>query len=367
MRIVYDYQIMLEQRYGGVSRCFCELAVRLKKMYRDKVSIVAIGSKNYYLEELMGHKAIDFGQSQFGYAVKDKFIRINQLIVKKSCAIGRVDILHSTWYSPYLLEIDNCKQVITIHDMIQEKIPEYKEGKNLVKLKRRLMEKADKIIAVSAHTKQDILELYPEIPEKKIEVVYNGGCIKFIPSTCKYQLPDKYILYVGARGNYKNFRNLVKAMKLLMEKYEDIFLICAGGGAFTPAEKRMMGNIYKKSRQINADDKDLAYLYHHAIEFIFPSKYEGFGIPIIEAFSCYCPVVLSNASCFPEIAGDAALYFEPDDVNDMMEKMERFIIEKELRDNYIAKGRRRARLFTWERNARKMHQIYLDMMALEKK
>ena len=362
MRILYDYQIMLEQKYGGVSRCFCELAVRHKKMYSDKVSIVAIGSKNYYLQELMGYKAVDFSQLPFGSEIKKKFVKVNQMVVKKLCDMGHVDILHSTWYDPYLLNISNCRQVITIHDMIQEKIPGYKADKNLIRLKRRLMEKADRIIAVSVHTKNDILELYPEIPADKIEVVYNGGCIQRIPSKCCYKLPDKYILYVGARGNYKNFRNFVKAVKILMKKYEDMFLICAGGGSFTDDEQRMLSSIRNRVLQINASDGELAYLYKHAIEFVFPSKYEGFGIPIVEAFSCCCPVVLSNASCFPEIAEDAALYFDPDDIGDMTEKMERFIADSALRRQFIKKGYSRSKLFTWERNAREVHQIYLNLL-----
>lgn len=362
MRILYDYQIMLEQKYGGISRCFCELAARNKKMYNDKVSIVAIGSKNYYLEELLGYKAIDFGQWPFASEIKKEFIKVNQMIVKKLCSRGRVDILHSTWYDPYLLNINNCRQVITIHDMIPEKIPGYKADRNFIRVKKRLMQKADKIIAVSAHTKKDILELYPEIQEDKIEVVHNGGCIQRIPLKCRYKLPDKYILYVGARGNYKNFRNFVKAVKVLMQKYEDIFLVCAGGGSFTEDEKRMLGNVVHRSFQFNADDGGLAYLYRHAVEFVFPSKYEGFGIPIVEAFSCCCPVVLGSASCFLEIAEDAALYFDSDNINDMTEKMELFIVDSAVRKQFAKKGYYRSKLFTWERNAREIHQIYQNMI-----
>ncbi len=143
-----------------------------------------------------------------------------------------------------------------------------------------------------------------------------------------------------------------------MQRYEDLSLVCVGGGTFTGRERNMLGDIRYRTMQINADDKDLAYLYRHAVEFVFPSKYEGFGIPVVEAFSCYCPVVLSNASCFPEIAKGAALYFDPDDAEDMAEKMERVIIDKTLRRQLIKKGYSRSKLFTWERNARRMHQIY---------
>ena len=358
MKILYDYQIMLEQKYGGISRCFCELMARYKKMYSDKVGIIAIGSQNYYLEKVMGYKALNFSQWWYEPGVKEKFVKINQIIISRLCKKGYVDILHSTWYDSYLLDINNCKQIITIHDMIQEKVPEYKADRKLIKIKRQLMEKADKIVTVSVHTKKDILEIYPEIPDNKIAVVYNGGCIQKIPKKCSLKLPEKYILYVGARGNYKNFDNFIKAVKIIMQRYEDLSLVCVGGGTFTGRERNMLGDIRYRTMQINADDKDLAYLYRHAVEFVFPSKYEGFGIPVVEAFSCYCPVVLSNASCFPEIAKGAALYFDPDDAEDMAEKMERVIIDKTLRRQLIKKGYSRSKLFTWERNARRMHQIY---------
>lgn len=365
MRILYDYQIMLEQKYGGISRCFCELASQYKKIYDDKVGIVAIGNKNYYLEELMGYKAIDLSQWWFGTEAKEKFVKINQMIVKKLCDKGYVDILHSTWYDSYLLDIENCRHVITIHDMIQEKILEYKADRRLIRLKKKLIEKADKVITVSVHTKNDILELYPEIPENKIAVVYNGGCIQKIPSKCNFELPDKYILYVGARQSYKNFNNFIKAIKIVMQRYDDLFLVCVGGNAFSGNERNMLKSIRNRILQVNADDKDLAYLYRHAVEFVFPSKYEGFGIPIVEAFSCYCPVVLSNASCFPEIAKDAALYFDPDDVEDMADKMERVIIDDTLRKRLIRKGYSRSKLFTWEKNAREMYQIYHSIDNIE--
>ena len=362
MRILYDYQIMLEQEYGGISRCFCELIAQHKKIYNDKVRVVAIGNRNYYFEELMGCKAIDFSRWWFGDEVKDRFVKANQMIVNKLCDTGHVDILHSTWYDPYLLSIRNCKQVITIHDMIQEKVPGYKADRKLIKLKRLLMERADQIIAVSAHTKKDIMELYPEIPGNKIDVAYNGGFIPHIPTKCSYKLPDRYILYVGSRGNYKNFRNFIKAVKVLMQKYEDLFLVCVGGGFFSVNEQSMLSNICNRTLQLSVDDQSLAYLFNHAIEFVFPSKYEGFGIPIVEAFSCHCPVVLSNTSCFPEVAKDAALYFDPDNIEDMAEKMERFIVDSALRRQFIKKGYLRGKLYKWEKNARRIHQIYLNVI-----
>ena len=360
MKVLYDYQIMLSQKYGGVSRGFCEVASRLQKEYLDDIFFIADGSQNYYLEELFGITAIS-EKNSFGM---DDYKKSNQKRTIENCRSGKYDILHSTWYDPYLYNITGCKHVITIHDMIQEIYPLYFVHKNLVECKKRLIEVADLVIAVSEHTKNDILKIYPHVPEEKVCVVYQGGKIKPNYEPQNLKIPPKYLLYVGVRNNYKNFDRFYIAAEYLMKKYKDLYLICVGGGSFTPFELRMIGEMRDRIFQYNVTESQLAYLYSHAIEFVFPSKYEGFGIPLVEAFSCGCPVVLSNASCFPEIAEDAAVYFDPDNINNMIEKMERVMLDKQLRKKNIEMGIKRATQFSWKNSTKQMHQAYQKVLEM---
>lgn len=115
--------------------------------------------------------------------------------------------------------------------------------------------------------------------------------------------------------------------------------------------------------QMNVSDEELAYIYSKAEMFVFPSLYEGFGIPIVEAMSCNCPVVLSNASCFPEIAGDAAVYFDPNKSEDMAEKIDEVLQSEKLKKKLIYKGKQRAKLFTWNKNAKAIYDIYKELIG----
>lgn len=362
MKILYDYQIMLMQKYGGVSRGFCEVAKRLSDSYDDEVSFVAEGSRNYYLEELFGHTMISDDRCQDEAHVKNA-IENNQKTILQLCAKGECDVLHSTWYDPYIQKVVGCKHIVTIHDMIQENYPTLLTDRVFVQCKKNAMLNADLIVAVSHNTKQDILKTYPLIPANKIKVVYQGGAMK-LSGVHYMDLPDEYILYIGARGNYKNYERFYMATERLMQKYPDLYLICVGGGDFTPFEARMMWNMKERVLHINASEQELTCLYANAVEFVFPSLYEGFGIPIIEAFSCGCPVLLSDASCFPEVAQDCAVYFDPKSIDDMTDRMERVMIDKELRSTLISKGMKRAEIFTWENSAKHMREAYLYALEM---
>ena len=354
MRILYDYQIMLMQKYGGVSRGFCEVASILKECYKQDVEFVSEGSQNYYLQTLFGVKSVK--------EIEDDCIRKNQMTVLEKCVSGRYDILHSTWYHPYLYDVAGCKHVITIHDMVQECYPLYLENRSFVECKKRLIESADAIIAVSRHTKEDIIKVYPHISSDKVFVVHQGGKKEYRGTMSAMDVPQKYLLYVGARGGYKNFETFVVAAEKVMKKDSDIHLVCVGGGEFTPQERRMVYDIKDKVLHVHATDEQLEYLYRHAKAFVFPSKYEGFGIPIIEAFSYGCPVVLSDASCFPEIATDAAVYFDPNNVDSMVDSIERILSDRILRNEKVHKGLLRAEDFSWANSAANMHKAYEQIL-----
>lgn len=154
-------------------------------------------------------------------------------------------------------------------------------------------------------------------------------------------------------------------MKALPQPNSNCSLICAGGGKFSAQERREIGRrrLSDKIFQLEANDSVLAYLYSRAAAFVFPSLYEGFGIPILEAFVCGCPVLLSNRSSLPEVGGDAAAYFDPESVSSLVEKLTEILDDKGLADDMRTSGLNRLKLFSWENTALKTIETYKKVLC----
>jgi glycosyltransferase involved in cell wall biosynthesis len=170
---------------------------------------------------------------------------------------------------------------------------------------------------------------------------------------------------VGARNDYKNFERLLKAFSLISYKHEDLYLLCAGSEKFNQYEVDIITNlglIKKVTHQPFNNDNVLIELYQNALAFVYPSLYEGFGIPILEAFACNCPVVLSNTSCFPEIAEDAALYFNPENAEDIAQKLEQIIIDSDLRKTLIIKGKTQEKKYSIKRKTEETIKVYKSVL-----
>lgn len=353
MNIFYDYQSIYRQKFGGVSRYHYELYVELAKMQGINVKCQCYRSPNYYFKDILGYYS-----TKKHYGLPDIYCHLNKITNWQQIMFGSYDIIHPTWYDPYcFVKKNKGKYVITIHDMIHEKFPGFPvyETEN----KRYWIHQADKIIAVSENTKKDILDIYPEIDKEKISVVYHG-CNKLPLPKAVNGLPKTYLLYVGQRGySYKNFNVVLQAMKVILEKSPEQRLICAGGGDFTDEEKSLIRNLGLEDyvQQMRVTDEELAYLYSHAWCLVYPSLYEGFGFPILEAFMCQCPVILSHSSSLPEVAGDAALYFEPHDVNMMVDDI-LSLSEQSLREELIQKEKERVKLFSWRKTAVETLKVY---------
>jgi len=199
------------------------------------------------------------------------------------------------------------------------------------------------------------------VPEEKITVIYHGITPKAKYTLDRPIIEGKYILYVGERGYYKSFLPMVRHLRPFIRNHTDIKLVCTGA-PFTRSETRELTKLglLESTIYIHADDKEMFNLYANAMCFIYPSVYEGFGMPILEAYSADCPVLLNRKSCFPEIAGDAALYFELDySTSDLEQVMEGF---SQFTDNdkstLIEKQRQRLRLFSWEKAAKEFAEVY---------
>ena len=250
--------------------------------------------------------------------------------------------------------------VVTIHDLSYFIYPDEFLKKDLYQLKnwtKYSVDKASKIIAVSKTTKKDLMKFY-NLPEGKIEVVYNGFEKNIGDRTCDRTSEvkkDKYLLFVGTIQPRKNLSVLIRAFNKFIQTNQGFKLVIAGKKGwlfeeiFEEVEKLNLKN--KIIFTDHVSDKKLVSLYKNAFCFIMPSLYEGFGIPILEAMAYGCPVISSFTSSLPEIGGEACLYFDPNNLNDLTDKISQLINDIELRNSLIEKGKERIKLFSWKKCA----------------
>ena len=379
MKILYDHQAFAMQKYGGVSRCFVELYKNMPLEIDASISLCK--SDNVYVKEIMevrpkdtwidhflnnhnfkGKWHVQTVLNQYRERRTDENVRHSVALLKQ----GDYDIFHPTFFDDYFLPYLKGKPfVLTIHDMTPELYPQYFGKDNpQIEMKRKLAPIANAIIAVSENTKQDVIRILG-IPNDKIHVVYHG--CSFPPAENEASpFPFPYLLFVGGRGWFKNFVPFVKSVAPVLKKHKDLKVICTSK-PFTPEETQLFiehGILEQFIHKWAGTDLELSTLYHHAECFVFPSDYEGFGIPILEAYKSNCPVLLNRASCFPEIAGDAAIFFHNDpDGKDLTEKLETMLsMNTKERNVLIAKQQSQLKRFSWEESARKLTHIYESLL-----
>ena len=353
--IGYDYQAFAMQKIGGVSRYFCELMKHSNGLFNYTVG--GIYSDNYYAKELGFHKSPPIKLKKRKEDFWQKWVNRRDTLKKLS---EKCDIIHPTYYDTWSTEKTDKPIVITVYDMVHEIFPQFFSQ---FPDKKPLIEHSSKIIAISQNTKNDILRFYPHINPDKISVVYLGtsweisGNIPLIPAE------PPYVLFTGDRGGYKNFSNFISAVAPLLLKY-DLKLKCSGSPLKnTQIDLLKQHKIFDRTSAQFANEDELKKLYANALCFVFPSLYEGFGIPILEAFACGCPLALSDASCFPEIADNAGIYFDPNSIENMREKIDNIISSETLRKDLISKGYERLTNFSWqkcaEQTAKEYGKLYL--------
>jgi glycosyltransferase involved in cell wall biosynthesis len=271
------------------------------------------------------------------------------------------DLLIPTYYNPYFLEIFQKKPfVLTVYDMIHELYPHcFKKEDKTSEWKQTLIPKATKIIAISESTKSDLIRFYPTVNPDDIHVVYLS--YSAMNSQVKVpNLPKKYVLFIGNREHYKNFKFFAESMKSLLDKYSDLTVLCAGGATFNEEEITLFKALGHENKfiQYNFKDNELAHIYQKAECFVFPSEYEGFGIPVLEAMANSCPCILARHSSFPEVAGEAGIYFELNNGIDLSDKIELTINDHQFRQGMVEKGLENLKRFSWEKTARACVEVY---------
>jgi glycosyltransferase involved in cell wall biosynthesis len=246
--------------------------------------------------------------------------------------------------------------------MIPELFPHYFTAGNPHTGKHDACKSASAIFAISERTKRDLLDLYPDLDGQRVVVTPLAVDTNFFRANARGE-DDSSLLFVGSRHTYKNFSVFAEAAAILLSEDPSLRVVCVGGGPLLPDEIAPFRarNVDSRISQRNASDSELAGYYRRARAFVFPSLYEGFGLPILEAFACACPVVLSNASCFPEVAGDAGEYFDPTSADSLLEALRRVLGDAQYRAELRRRGTLRLSDFTWDETARRTANIYRSL------
>ncbi|OGI25507.1 MAG: hypothetical protein A3J76_03625 [Candidatus Moranbacteria bacterium RBG_13_45_13] len=291
-----------------------------------------------------------------------------------------VDIFHTQYIAPFRLP-KKIKLVLTTHDISFNFFPQYIRFSDLFFLKTlipRSLRRADRIVTVSKNEREQIINFY-KIPSEKVNFAYNGVDFEIFNQTIpeealerirkKYGLPEKFFLYVGTLQPRKNIPALIQALAIFYKKYKmnDIKLVIAGNRKARNFDPEIDKTIEKYNLRDSAnfpgwvDEKDKPALYKLAECFVFPSLYEGFGIPIIEAMAAGLPVVSSDKSCLPEVGGDAALFADPGDPEEFAKKIHEILSDKNIREDLVRKGASCAQEFSWQKTAEKTLEIYQSL------
>ena len=363
MRILYDSQIFSWQRHGGISRYFCELTYWIRKIPGTCVLFPRFAAENVYLKDQNFIRYFDTSRLPRFRGKRRLAHSLNKAAGLYKIVFDSFDVFHPTYYDTYFLPwVKEKPMVVTVYDMIHELYPQYSTiSRKISTDKFNIVTRSTKVIAISENTKRDLIKIFG-IPEEKISVIPLASAfhtVKSMPTS----IPSKYLLYVGVRSGYKNFIPLLESIAGLLGK-EKISLYCVGGGGFTAEELNSISKLHLNGLllQHEVDDRELKFLYEHALAFVAPSLYEGFGVPLIEALQSGCPVVLSNASSHPEITKDAGTYFDPHDKESMLRAVEAMIFNPSKRDEAMHRGREVGKEFSWEKTAMLTHEVYKSLI-----
>jgi glycosyltransferase involved in cell wall biosynthesis len=364
LKVLFDDQIFTGQRVGGISRYFSQLFKNFENSNLVDYKLPLIYSENVYLKELNKIKKYSFleGKEFKGsYRLLTFLQKLNRISSRYALSKGHFDVFHPTDYDTYFIELlGNKPYVITIYDMIHEVYAGefFKKDDLSIERKRTLAQRASKIITISETSKRDIIKFYG-MDEDKITVVHLANSLDV--NLCEQiKVPEQYLLFVGARGRYKNFNFFIKSIASLLKKYKQLYVICVGGSYFSTEEEIFLADLGIKDQILHyvVSDAQLVYLYKNAIAFVFPTLYEGFGLPMVEAAACGCPVVASDCDVLKEIGQDSALYFDGRSNDAIVHAVSQIIEDKNLRLEFISKGLVRAKDFSWVKAAKKTFDVY---------
>ncbi len=354
MRVRFDDQVFIMQGRGGIARYFVELIRGFT------------GSPELGVQPQLGWRWIRNGHAlEAGLGRELRVpggVRARHVLrlANRTADVRRPvsDLMHPTFYdASYLSRRSTPPIVVTIYDMIPELFPDLlskgRPWRRPRMCKREYVRRATLVLCISESTRRDLLRIYGSIDAPTI-VTHLGVSHRFAPGALRPSwCPGRYVLFLGNRGGYKDFRVAIESFAELAPGQRGTALVAVGGGTFTAAEEVLISRWGLRDQvfQRDASDEELPGVFGGAAAFVFPSRYEGFGLPTLEAMACGTPTVLADSSSHPEVGGDAALYFPPGDSSTLAAQLRRLLSDDALRRDLSEKGLAQAGRFTWQRTA----------------
>ena len=376
MKIGFDLD-SLTLRSGGIGRYGVNLINHIAKILQAEEEMFVFFHKSFDRSYLNKHKNLKL--------IK-KYTQIKSNVLRKAVFLPisikrlKLDLFHGVDHIgiPFLYKSKTCQYVVTIHDLITKIYPHTFPIKQRIvqnTLLPHILSKADKIIFVSRSTEDDVKKFYPQHAEK-VKVIYEGVEPQFYPRSKdevvevlnKYKIHFKYFLFLGTLEPRKNIIRLIEAfIRLKQEGNVETRLVITGrkGWLYKEIMEKIQQSPFSQDIVFTGfiDDEDLPFLYSGAEMFLYPSLYEGFGLPVLEAMACGTPVITSNLSSLPEVTGEAGILIDPLKVEEIFQAMEKLSADKELREELQKKGLERAKLFSWKRAAKETLELYKEMLG----
>jgi glycosyltransferase involved in cell wall biosynthesis len=356
----------------GIGTYVRNLLRHLARLDRATEYVVLCNERDRSVAAELGENFRPVADASPGYSIRE------QVTVPLDLRRERIDLFHSPHY--VLPPLTPCRSVVTIHDCIHLRFPQYLPSRLGYAYARGSMwlatHRSSRVLTVSEASKRDILK-YFHIPESKIQVIYNGIDERFSTPPAaedverireRYQLDGRFVLYAGNIKPHKNIERLIDAFHTLKSRgFEDVRLLIIGDEISKYATLRRAVHRHKLHKHVRffgfVSDQTLAVLYRLAAVFVFPSLYEGFGLPPLEAMASGTPVITSNVSSLPEVVGNAALLIDPYKSDEIANAMERLLTDDRLRNDLRDRGLSRVRDFSWDQTAERVRAIYDEVLA----
>ena len=369
MRIAIDARKL---RDFGIGTYVRNVLRHLSRIDHDTEYVLLCRERDCGIAAELGPNFRAVRESAPAYSIKE------QLAIPMDLRRERAALFHAPHY--VLPPLTPCRSVVTIHDCIHLRFPQYLPHRLGYAYARSALwiaaHRSARVLTVSEASKRDILR-YFSIPPSKIQVIYNAIDERFgeTPSEEdvfrvreRYQLHDPYVLYAGNIKPHKNLERLIEAFHLLRrDSLEHVKLLIIGDEISKYATLRRAVHRFKLHQHVRffgfVPDRTLAVLYRLAGVFVFPSLYEGFGLPPLEAMASGAPVVTSNVSSLPEVVGDAAMMIDPHEPAEIAQAMRRVLTEPALAQDLRRRGLARVKEFSWERSVRRIREVYDEVLA----
>jgi glycosyltransferase involved in cell wall biosynthesis len=343
MDLVYDNIIFSLQQTGGISTYWSQL---IKRLQRDKVAVKFISGANNNI----GAKEVAANSENIIECIRDPVL-LSRFFNPSLKSIQVPFVFHSSYNR--VSSNKKAVNILTVHDFIHERFYSGPRKTLHCGQKKIAIQKSRKVICISENTRQDLLNYYPTLSPENIKVIYNGVSEQFQVLNGMPEQVKPFLIFIGSRQPYKNFNFVVQLVTELKEF--DLYIV---GKDFSPREMSLLKNIEGRFKLFtNIGNTQLNELYNSAFALLYPSFYEGFGLPILEAMKAGLPFIALNASSIPEVAGNAGELLEHIDIDAAKEALNRI---ENCRSHYITRGLKQSQKFSWEKCYQETLNLYYE-------